>query len=175
MGTIQGGRSLGWAEVLGEVVNETGFIIGRVKVTITLKNASGKVLDFDYTYVSGKDVEIDGYSNDSGIFPGETAPFRDAFSATDLDSVDTIEYTVTYDVAGPRTDLSDTPVLLRISRIDSASQANQKQIQRLNARMDSLSSSSENRSSGLIGDLDDDGDVDFADFLTFASNFGKTV
>ena len=28
--------------------------------------------------------------------------------------------------------------------------------------------------SGLIGDLDQDGDVDFADFLIFTSNFGKT-
>ena len=28
--------------------------------------------------------------------------------------------------------------------------------------------------SGLIGDFDGDGDVDFADFLTFARNFGKT-
>ena len=28
--------------------------------------------------------------------------------------------------------------------------------------------------SGLLGDLDGDGDVDFQDFLTFASNFGKT-
>ena len=27
---------------------------------------------------------------------------------------------------------------------------------------------------GLMGDFDNDGDVDFADFLTFASNFGKT-
>lgn len=29
-------------------------------------------------------------------------------------------------------------------------------------------------SSGLLGDLDGDGDVDFTDFLTFAANFGKT-
>ncbi len=28
-------------------------------------------------------------------------------------------------------------------------------------------------SSGLMGDFDNDGDVDFADFLTFAANFGK--
>ena len=28
--------------------------------------------------------------------------------------------------------------------------------------------------SGLLGDFDGDGDVDFTDFLTFASNFGKT-
>jgi hypothetical protein len=28
--------------------------------------------------------------------------------------------------------------------------------------------------SGLLGDLDNDGDVDFSDFLTFASNFGRT-
>ena len=28
--------------------------------------------------------------------------------------------------------------------------------------------------SGLLGDLDGDGDVDFQDFLTFAANFGKT-
>lgn len=28
--------------------------------------------------------------------------------------------------------------------------------------------------SGLLGDLDGDGDVDFEDFLTFAANFGKT-
>lgn len=27
---------------------------------------------------------------------------------------------------------------------------------------------------GLMGDFDNDGDVDFADFLTFAQNFGKT-
>ena len=30
-------------------------------------------------------------------------------------------------------------------------------------------------SSGLIGDFDGDGDVDFTDFLTFAGNFGKTT
>ena len=29
-------------------------------------------------------------------------------------------------------------------------------------------------STGLIGDFDGDGDVDFNDFLTFARNFGKT-
>ena len=29
-------------------------------------------------------------------------------------------------------------------------------------------------SSGLLGDLDGDGDVDFTDFVTFAANFGKT-
>ena len=29
-------------------------------------------------------------------------------------------------------------------------------------------------SSGLMGDFDNDGDVDFADFLTFTANFGKT-
>ena len=29
-------------------------------------------------------------------------------------------------------------------------------------------------SSGLIGDFDQDGDVDFTVFLTFAGNFGKT-
>ena len=29
--------------------------------------------------------------------------------------------------------------------------------------------------SGLIGDLDNDGDVDFADFLTFARNFGRSL
>ncbi|MFT5365656.1 MAG: hypothetical protein ACI8V2_000596 [Candidatus Latescibacterota bacterium] len=31
------------------------------------------------------------------------------------------------------------------------------------------------KTSGLPGDLDNDGDVDFADFLTFAINFGKTL
>ena len=30
-------------------------------------------------------------------------------------------------------------------------------------------------SSGLLGDLDNDGDVDFKDFLVFVENFGKTL
>jgi len=29
--------------------------------------------------------------------------------------------------------------------------------------------------SGLLGDLDNDRDVDFQDFLVFARNFGKTI
>lgn len=33
----------------------------------------------------------------------------------------------------------------------------------------------ENGNSGLVGDLDNDGDVDFADFLVFVGNFGKTL
>ncbi len=33
----------------------------------------------------------------------------------------------------------------------------------------------ENSNSGLVGDLDNDGDVDFADFLVFVENFGKTL
>lgn len=32
-----------------------------------------------------------------------------------------------------------------------------------------------NNSGSLLGDLDNDGDVDFADFLTFAQNFGKSI
>jgi hypothetical protein len=35
--------------------------------------------------------------------------------------------------------------------------------------------SGDNTSSGLLGDLDNDGDMDFSDFLMFAQNFGKIV
>ena len=35
--------------------------------------------------------------------------------------------------------------------------------------------SGEGGNSGLVGDLDNDGDVDFADFLVFVGNFGKTL
>ena len=35
--------------------------------------------------------------------------------------------------------------------------------------------SGNNGSSGLLGDLDNDGDVDFSDFLVLVENFGKTV
>jgi hypothetical protein len=161
-------------EVLGEVSNETGFIIGYVKVTITLKDRSGKILDTDYTYVKGKNVDV-GIVTDTGIFPRERAPFKASLSAV-IDSVNSVEYIVTYEVAEPRTDLSDTPLLLQISRTDSLSQENQTQIQLLKSRVDSLTSNSgDNTSSSLLGDLDNDGDVDFSDFLTFAQNFGKTV
>jgi hypothetical protein len=161
-------------EVLGEVSNETGFIIGSVLVTITLKDRSGKILDTDFTYVKGKTVDV-GYVTDTGIFPGERAPFKESLSAV-IDSVNSVEYIVTYKVAEPRTDLSDTPLLLQISRTDSLSLENQTQIQLLKSRVDSLTSDSgDNTSSSLLGDLDNDGDVDFSDFLTFAQNFGKTV
>ena len=172
---MRAGYSSDRTEVLGEVSNETGFIIGVVKVTITLKDRSGKILDTQTTYVKGKTVDV-GYMTDTGIFPGERAPFKASSLSAVIDSVNSVEYIVTYKVAEPRTDLSDTPLLLQISRTDSLSQENQTQIQLLKSRVDSLTSDSgDNTSSSLLGDLDNDGDVDFSDFLTFAQNFGKTV
>ena len=53
-----------------------------------------------------------------------------------------------------------------------------KELQKL-AGLDALILSSENANvggtSGLRGDLDNDGDVDIADFLVFVENFGKTT
>ena len=166
-------NSLGWAEVLGEVTNGSGHIIGRVRVTVTLKDANGKVLDTDYTYVRGVEVEIDGRSDDSGIYPGEHAPFSETFTQTGTDSVHSIEYIVNFDVADPRTDLEDTPILLRISAVDSLAHQNRKLIELLDSKVDSLVSSGGGSGSGLLGDLDSDGDVDFTDFVIFAKSFGK--
>ena len=155
-------------EVLGEVVNESDFLIGRVKVTITMKDAVGKVLDTDFTYVRGMSVEISGFSDDSGIEPGGRAVFSETLTKAELDSVDTTLFNINFDVADPRTDFDQTPLHLRVTALDSA-------VQSLDARTGVLDTDGRTPTSGLLGDLDSDGDVDFSDFIMFASNFGKSL
>ena len=166
-------RTYGGTDIMGEVVNETDYIIGYVKVTITLKNASGKVLDTDYTYIEGKNVEVNGRSNDAGIYPGERAPFSLAFTQTEVAGISAIACSVAYDVAAPRTDIPETPLHTRISQVETKANQNRTLIESLQAQVDSLSARPV--STGLQGDLDNDRDVDFQDFLTFAKNFGKRI
>jgi len=158
-----------YLEILGEVVNETEFIIGRVKVVITIRDRSGKILDTDYTYVRGRDVEINGYSDDSGILANSSAPFSELFTAEPIliDSIGVVEFAVNYDIADPRTDIDQTPLMIRISRMDSVIQRNLERIEILESQ------SSGSTSNFLKGDLDQDGDVDFRDFVTFARNYGR--
>ena len=158
-----------YLEILGEVVNETEFIIGRVKVAITIRDRSGKILDTDYTYVRGRDVEINGYSDDSGILANSSAPFSELFTAEPIliDSIGVVEFAVNYDIADPRTDIDQTPLMIRISRMDSVIQRNLERIEILESQ------SSGSTSNFLKGDLDQDGDVDFRDFVTFARNYGR--
>lgn len=208
-----------WPEILGEVVNTSDFIIGRVMVTVTLKDATGKLVDTGYTYVKGKNVEISGSSDDAGIFPGERAPFSRSFTQAKFTDVKTIEYIVTYKVAAPRTDMDQTALHLRVAAVETLAGATQKTtttlntridslaaagktavtattiktlntridslatvsktavtpatIQAINARIDSLAAQQAPAASGLLGDLDNDRDVDFSDFLIFAQNFGR--
>ena len=166
-------RTYGGTEILGEVVNETAYIVGFVTVTITLKDALGKVLDTDYTYVRGKNVEITGTSTDSGIYPGERAPFSETFTQTEANSIKSVTYTVAYQVAGPRTDIPETPIHTRLAQVEAATKENRTLIDALKAQVASLASRPSG--SGLLGDLDNDRDVDFQDFLVFARNFGKTI
>ena len=158
-----------YLEILGEVVNETEFIIGRVKVVITIRDRSGKILDTDYTYVRGRVVEINGYSDDSGILANSSAPFSELFTAEPIliDSIGVVEFAVNYDIADPRTDIDQTPLMIRISRMDSVIQRNLERIEILESQ------SSGSTSNFLKGDLDQDGDVDFRDFVTFARNYGR--
>jgi hypothetical protein len=113
-------NSLEWVEVLGEVINNSTQIIGYVKVTITLKSSTGQILDTGFTFVSGKDVEVNGSSSSAGIFPGEKAPFSKSFSSTKLADVATVEYIVSYDIAGPRTDTNETSIVTRIASLETA-------------------------------------------------------
>ena len=157
-------------EVLGDVVNESGFLIGRVRVAITLRDATGKVLDTGAAYVNGINVEIGGRSDDSGIEPGGRAAFSTTLTSAELDNVDTTVFTITFGVADPRSDFDQTPLHLRMTTLESTVQSLETKVRVLEEEEDGRPTTS-----GLLGDLDNDGDVDFSDFLVFALNFGESL
>lgn len=195
-------NSLNWVEVLGEVVNGSGSVIGFVEVAITLKGASNKVIDVGSTYVNGKTVSVGSSLTDTGIFPGERASFSDSFSQTKLDSVKSVEYVVTYRLAGPRADIPDSTTTKTLSQMAARLNNTEGLTRTLSTKADSLSiavslhtasimtlgksvitlgvelDSLKTRpiaSSKLLGDLNNDGAVNFDDFFIFAENFGKRL
>jgi hypothetical protein len=131
----------GWTKVLGEVVNGSSHIIGRVRITITLKDATGKILGTSFTYADGKNVEIDGRSNDNGIFPGERAPFSNSFSDVELTGVAKVEYIVTYDIADPRTDTNQTSIVTRIADLETATTSQGTKITKIETDIKTLQDS----------------------------------
>lgn len=195
-------NSLNWVEVLGEVINETTSTIGFVGININLKDTSGKLLDVGSTYVNGKTVSVGSTLTDTGMFPGERASFKTSFSQVKFEDVKTIEYVVTYRLAGPRTDVPDSSSIKKLTQIDSRLTILDGTIGRLVTRADSLSrdvalhtasiralglsiniigtqldslKARSGTSSRLLGDLNNDGGVDFDDFFLFAQNFGKKI
>lgn len=160
-------NSLGRIEILGEVENTSSSHIGFVRVAITIKDSTGKVLATGFTYVDGKDVTIGSTTTSRGIFPGESAPFSNTFfSDVKLADAANIEYAVTYSIAEPRADFPDAPILVRLAELEAALGA-------LRAEVDGLKG--QPTTSGLLGDLNGDGRVNFSDFLLFAENFGKAL
>lgn len=65
---------------------------------------------------------------------------------------------------------------LRISgrKFEASVDENGNGVARTRSEADSIRWSSETPSGGLLGDLDGNGEVNFADFIIFAQNFGKT-
>ena len=160
--------SFGGSEIIGEVVNESNFVIGFVEIRINVRDSSGLLLDTDFTFVSGVTVNVGSFQTNTGIFPGKTAVFSERIDP-DLKDIDSIEYLVTFKVATPREDFDQTPLHERLSNFEAKTDSLYNE---LSNRIDNISSGS---ASLLPGDLDADGDVDFSDFLTFAQNFGTVL
>lgn len=87
---------LGDVEVLGEVMNGTEFTLAFVKVNFTFRDTRNAVIGLEYTYIRGVTVELRFVSTDTGLRPGETAPFR-LFTNVPWGSYALLSQTVTYD------------------------------------------------------------------------------
>ena len=169
--TIRSHPALEWAQILGQVVNETAFPIGNVTVNVVIKGTDGKILDAGAIPVLGHTVDLDGQPNDQGILPGGSAVFDDTFLNIDASDVSSYEFSITYRVADTADALTASTLSTRLEGIESTVSSNASRITTLEGRVDSANSGG----SPLIGDLDSDFDVDFQDFLVFSVQFGKTL
>ena len=118
----------------------------------------------------GQTVDLNGQPNDQGILSGGTAVFDDTFLNIDAVDVASYEFTISYRIADSAEVLTASTLATRLESIENTLGSNTSRITTLEGKIDSV-----NTGSPLIGDLDDDFDVDFADFLLFADHFGKTL
>ena len=169
--TIRSHPTLEWAQILGQVVNEGAFPVGDVKVNVAIIGEGGKVLDAGAIPVLGQTVDLNGEPNDHGILPGGSAVFDDTFLNVDVEEVVSYDFTITYRIADNVEVLTASTLTTRLESIEIGIDTNGGRISTLEARIDSIGTVAPT----LLGDLDNDNDVDFADFLTFASQFGKTL
>ena len=102
--------------------------------------------------------------------PGGERHSLPTLTNAELDNVDTTVFTITFGVADPRSDFDQTPLHLRMTTLESTVQSLETKVRVLEEEEDGRPTTS-----GLLGDLDNDGDVDFSDFLVFALNFGESL
>ena len=88
-----------------------------------------------------------------------------------MEEVVSYDFTITYRIADNVEVLTASTLTTRLESIEIGIDTNGGRISTLEARIDSIGTVAPT----LLGDLDNDNDVDFADFLTFASQFGKTL
>ena len=83
------------AKFLGEVINETDSPVKNVKITITSKDADGKIIDVSETYVDGYTNPEDGYSDDY-IPVGGIVPFW-TFADVDAEEISLTSHLINYE------------------------------------------------------------------------------
>ena len=68
--------SLGFVRYLGEVLNEGPLSACFVEITVDSDDASGALINTDFTYVNGSSLLISGIMTDTCLHPGETGSFE---------------------------------------------------------------------------------------------------
>jgi len=83
----------GNADFYGEIINNSGGNVSFVEITITMKNASGSVIDTDSTFINGTVLILNSSGIDTGscLRPGEYGAFW-VNTSTDFSDVASYEY-----------------------------------------------------------------------------------
>lgn len=83
-------------KILGELQNMGNSDVSFVKITYTFRDASGALLDTEYTYIYGSSKRLSSIVTDTILFPSEVGSFL-MYTSVPFNLVNSMYYTISFD------------------------------------------------------------------------------